>query len=87
VGPKQTVEFRQEVIRVALTSDLSRKQVASDLGIGFSTLSRWIKEESSNITSSEPRIILIQENERLRNENRLLREERAYIKIGHLSFN
>lgn len=37
-------------MRVALTSGLSRKQVASDFGIGFSTLIRWIKEERSNIT-------------------------------------
>ena len=33
MGPKQTAEFRQEVVRVALTSGLSRKQVASDFGI------------------------------------------------------
>ena len=44
MGNKPTAEFRQEVVRVALTSGLSRKQVASDFGIGFSTLSRWIKE-------------------------------------------
>ena len=75
MGPKQTAEFRQEVVRVALTSGLSRKQVASDFRIGFSTLSRWIKEERSNIMPSEPQIDLIQENERLRKENRLLREE------------
>ena len=50
MGTKQTVEFRQEVVRVALTSGLSHKQVASDFGIVFSTLIRWIKEERSNIT-------------------------------------
>ena len=65
MGTKQTVEFRHEVVRVAVTSELSRKQVASDFGIGFSILSRWIKEERSNITPSEPRISLIQENEHL----------------------
>jgi len=59
MGTKQTVEFRQEVVRAALTSGLSRKQVASDFGIGFSTLSRWVKEERSNTTPSEPRIDLI----------------------------
>jgi len=67
-------------VRVALTSGLSRQQVASDFGIGFSTLSRWTKEERSNITPSEPRIDLIQKNERLRKENRLLREEREILK-------
>ena len=80
MGTKPTLEFRQEVVRVALTSGLSRKQVASDFGIGFSTLSRWIKEERSNITPSAPQIDLIQENERLRKEVRMLREEREILK-------
>ena len=80
MGQKQTAEFRQEVVRVALTSGLSRKQVASDFGIGFSTLSRWIKEERRQITPSEPAIDLIQENERLRKEVRMLREEREILK-------
>tara|TARA_B110000008_G_scaffold66656_1_gene67242 strand:- start:501 stop:776 length:276 start_codon:yes stop_codon:yes gene_type:complete len=80
MGNKPTAEFRQEVIRIALTSGLSRKQVAKDFSIGFSTLSRWIKEERSNVTPSEPRIDLIQENERLRKEVRMLREEREILK-------
>ena len=36
-------EFRAEAVRLALTGGLSRKQVAADLGIGFSTLSHWIQ--------------------------------------------
>jgi transposase len=74
MGQKQTAEFRQEVVRVALTSGLSRKQVASDFGIGFSALSRWIKEERSQIIPSEPAIDLIQENEPLRKEVHMLRD-------------
>lgn len=80
MGQKPTAEFRQEVVRVALTSGLSRKQVASDFGIGFSTLSRWIKEERNQIKPSEPQIDLIQENDRLRKEVRMLREEREILK-------
>ena len=37
-----TDEFCREAVRIALTSGLTRKQVASDLGIGFSTLAKWI---------------------------------------------
>ena len=33
----------QEAVRIALSSDLSRKQTAADLGVGFSTLSRWFQ--------------------------------------------
>ena len=80
MGHKVTSEFKQEVVRVALTSGLTRKQVASDFKIAFSTLSRWIREERDNVIESEPRGDLIQENERLRKEIRLLREEREILK-------
>lgn len=42
--PKRSDEFRDEVVRVALTSGLSRRQVVSDFSVGFSTLGRWIKD-------------------------------------------
>ena len=80
MGQKVTSEFKQEVVRVALTSGLTRKQIASDFKIAFSTLSRWIREERDNVIESEPRGDLIQENERLRKEIRLLREEREILK-------
>ena len=40
MGNKPTAEFRQDAVSEVLTSRLSRKQVASDFRIGFSTLSR-----------------------------------------------
>lgn len=41
---KQTEEFRREAVRIALTSGLPRGRVASDLGVGKSTLSHWISQ-------------------------------------------
>ena len=38
MGIGRTEEFRSEAVRIALTSGLSHKQVAADLGIGLSTL-------------------------------------------------
>ena len=35
MGTKRTDEFRADAVRAALTSELTRKQVASDLG-------RWL---------------------------------------------
>ncbi|MCP5400318.1 MAG: hypothetical protein H6921_13845 [Sphingomonas sp.] len=35
-------EFQREAVRIALTSGLPRKRVAADLGIGLSTLTRWV---------------------------------------------
>ena len=39
---KHTEEFKQEAVRIALTSRLPRDRVASDLGVGKSTLHKWI---------------------------------------------
>ena len=86
MGSKSTIEFRQEVVRVALTSGLSRKQVASDFGIGFSTLSRWIKEEQRSVAPTPPDVDLIKENAKLRKENRILKEEREILKKATVFF-
>jgi transposase len=37
MGQKRTDEFRQDPVRIALTSELTRKQVADDLRIDMST--------------------------------------------------
>ncbi len=80
MGTKRTAEFRQEAIRVALTSGLTRKQVAADFGIGFSTLSNWIQQDRKNPEKSSAQSDLEREIVELRKENRLLREEREVLK-------
>lgn len=40
-----TDEFKAEAVRIALTSGLSCRQVANDLGVGFSTLSKWVQQD------------------------------------------
>lgn len=80
---KQTEEFRREAVRITLSSGLPRARVAADLGIGKSTLSHWISQyRSSDLTAtvSETQMDLVRENERLRLENRVLREERDILK-------
>jgi len=37
-----TKEFRDEAVRLALTSGRSRRKVVADLGVGLSTLRHWI---------------------------------------------
>ncbi len=39
IGTKQSAEFWQEAVRVALTSGLTQKQVASDFGMCHGTCS------------------------------------------------
>ena len=71
----RTDEFRKEAVRIALTSGLSRRQVADDLGGGFSTLNKWVSaHRGTDVVSAEDRG-LARENERLRREVRILKEE------------
>jgi transposase len=76
MGLKQTEEFRQDAVRIELTSGLTRKQVADDLGIGMSTLNKWITAHRDTDLVSKKDLGLAKENDLLRREVRLLREER-----------
>ena len=86
MGTKRTAEFRQEAVRVALTSGLTRKQVAADFGVGFSTLSSWIQQDRKNPEKPSARSDLEREIAELRKENRLLREERDILKKATVFF-
>jgi transposase len=80
MGLKRTDEFRQDAVRIALTSGLTRKQVADDLGVGMSTLNKWITAYRDTDVVSKEDLDLAKENERLRREIRLLKEEREILK-------
>ena len=82
MGLKLTDEFRQDAVRIALTSGLTRKQVASDLGVGLSTLNKWITAHRDTDVVSKEDLNLAQENERLRREVRILKEERDILKTA-----
>ena len=90
MGPTRTDEFRKDAVRIALSSKdqdlirgikfpedgLTRKQIASDLGVGMSTLNKWITaHRDTDVVSVEDRD-LARENERLRKENRILKDLR-----------
>ena len=80
MGLKRTDEFRQDAVRIALTSGLTRKQVADDLGVGKSTLNKWITAHRDTDVVSKEDLDLAKENNRLRHEIRLLKEEREILK-------
>ena len=73
-------EFKRDAVRIALTSDLTRRQVASDLGMGVSTLNKWIKVAQDREDASLPDADLVREVERLRKENAVLKQEREILK-------
>jgi transposase len=52
---KHTEEFKQEAVRIALTSGLSWRRVASDLGVGLSTLGKWVSQYRPSDLVAAPR--------------------------------
>jgi transposase len=78
-----TKEFRDEAVRLALTSGRSRREVAADLGVGLSTLRNWIdrrRERQIDDPPEERQEDMAAELKRLRRENEILRQEREILK-------
>ena len=73
-------------MRIALTSGLTRKQVADDLGVGMSTLNKWITAHRDTDVVSRDDLGLAHENNRLRRENRILKEEKEILKKATVFF-
>ena len=53
--------------------------MASDLGVGLSTLNKWVTAHRDTEVVSDKDLDLARENERLRRENRILKEEREIL--------
>ncbi len=80
MAKKYTDEFRRDVVRMATTSGLTPPQLSSDLGVGVSTLNKWVQQHQHDDLMSGPHEVVKKENTRLRKEVRLLREEREVLK-------
>jgi transposase len=80
MGHGRTDEFRQDAARIALTRGLTRKRVAADLVVGMSTLNKRITAQRDTDVVSNEDLSLVQENDRLRRGNRILKEERDIAK-------
>ena len=53
-GTATNRRFRQDAVRIALKSGLTRKQVADDLGVGMLTLNKWITaHRDTDLVSSD----------------------------------
>lgn len=77
-----TKEFEDEAVRLARTSGRPHREIAGDLGIGLSTLTRWIskhrdRDDPPDKTASQDMMV---ELKRLRRENEILRQERDILK-------
>jgi transposase len=86
MASRHGTEFRREAVRLALTSGLTRKQIAADLGVGFSTLNKWVQQDRDKDLMNGPHEDQEKEITRLRKENRILREEREILKKATVFF-
>lgn len=79
---KFTKEFKKEAVELVLSQSLRVKEAASELGIGYSTLDRWVRDYKKR--KSDPNALQseneLAELERLRKENRVLKMERDLLK-------
>ncbi len=75
-----TDDFKLEAVRLTRTSGRTIRQVADDLGIGLSTLTRWKRKHHDAELLAHPHDDVEKELARLRRENELLRQERDLLK-------
>ena len=79
MGQRYGEEFKREAVRLALTSGLSRKQISTDFGMGFSTLNKWVQRSRDEDLLKGPQVDQEKELSRLRKENRISREKKRTV--------
>ena len=78
-----TRDLEAEAVRLVETSGRTQKEIATDLGIGLSTLRRWIdkrRERDLEAPPPERQADMAAELKRLRRENEIVRQEREILK-------
>ena len=86
MAKKYTDAVLPNAVRMATTSGLTRPELSSDLGVGLSTLNKWVQQHQHDDLMSGPHEDVEKENTRLRKETRLLREEREVLKKAAIFF-
>jgi len=62
MAKRYTDEFRRDAVRMAATSGLTRPQLSSDLGVGLSTLNKWVQKHQLDDLMSGPHEDVEKEN-------------------------
>jgi transposase len=82
--PSYTKEFKQEAVKLVETSSKCKSEIARDLGISDSALSKWCKEFAAHGEQAFPgkghQTSLEEEIKQLKRENEILRQERDILK-------
>jgi transposase len=81
---KFSQEYKAEAVKLVTEGGLSNQQVAEDLGIGMSTMQKWVRERAQSKIQVETLSALSEsekeELKRLRKEVTQLRMERDFLK-------
>ena len=78
---KYTAEYQQEAVELVVSLGISTAQAAEDLGIGKSTLERWVSVYKSQHPEEKPLTLSEREELRqLRKEIQTVRMERDFLK-------
>ncbi|WP_429925424.1 IS3 family transposase (plasmid) [Agrobacterium vitis] len=77
---KFTDAFKAEAVRLARTSGRPLRAISDDLGVGLSTLGKWVSAHKEADLLSGPHEDTAKELARLRKENEILRQERDLLK-------
>ena len=78
-----TKEFEDEAVRLVGISGRTKRQIADDLGVGLSTLTRWMarcRDRAIDMPDASASQDTLVEVKRLRRENEILRQERDILK-------
>lgn len=79
-----TKAFEEEAVRLVRTSGRTKREIAADLGVGLSTLTRWLARSRDRAMEAPERSLpgedTAAELKRLRRENEILRQERDILK-------
>ncbi len=82
--PTYTKEFKQQAVQLFESSGKNKTQIARDLGISDSALSKWCKEFGEHGQEAFPgkghQTTMEEEIKHLRRENEILRQEREILK-------
>lgn len=79
-------EYKKDAVRMVVDNGINATKVSKDLGIGKSTLEKWLRSYRS---STESQVVSINEREELRKlkaENHKLRLERELLKKAAVFF-
>ena len=86
MGRKFSNEYKTDAVNMVLENGLRASQVSKDLGIGSSTLDKWVKDYRSQVQPEAKNVNDKEEIRRLKAENQKLKLERELLKKATLFF-